>query len=81
VFRSIGVYLGHTAALYHGFYGMKNILLMGRAVSGKGGDLILGEAGRVIAEDYPELSINITLPDEKMRRVGQAVTAASLPKL
>lgn len=81
VFASIGVYLGHTAALYHDFYGMKNILLMGRAVSGGGGDLILLEAKRVLAEEYPELKINITLPDEKMRRVGQAVTAASLPKL
>jgi len=81
VFASIGVYLGHTAALYHQFYGMKNILLMGRAVSGRGGDLILSEAKRVLTEDYPEYSINIALPDEKMRRVGQAVTAASLPKL
>lgn len=81
VFASIGVYLGHAAALYHDFYGMQNILLMGRAVSGKGGDLILGEAKRVLAEDYPELAVSITLPDEKMRRVGQAVTAASLPKL
>ncbi len=81
VFLSIGAYLGHTAALYNDFYGMKNILLMGRAVSGKGGDLILGEAKRVLAEEYPEISVNIMLPDEKMRRVGQAVTAASLPKL
>jgi predicted NBD/HSP70 family sugar kinase len=81
VYESMGVYLGHTAALYHDFYGMKNILLMGRTVSGKGGDLILSEAKRVLAGDYPDLKINVTLPDEKMRRVGQAVTAASLPKL
>ncbi len=81
VFRSLGVCFGHAAALYHNFYGMKNILLMGRAVSGKGGDIILGEAKKVLREDYPELSVNITLPDEKTRRVGQAVTAASLPKL
>ena len=81
VYESIGVYLGHTAALYHAFYKMKNILLMGRAVSGKGGDLIVGEAKRVMAAEYPDLDIFISLPDEKMRRVGQAVAAASLPKL
>jgi predicted NBD/HSP70 family sugar kinase len=81
VYRSIGVYLGHTAALYYEFYKMKNILLMGRAVSGQGGDIILSEARRVLSEDYPDLSINISLPDEKMRRVGQAVAAASLPRL
>ena len=81
VFRSLGVYFGHTAALYHDFYGMKNILLMGRAVSGEGGDVILDEAKKVLREDYPELDVFITLPDEKTRRVGQAVIAASLPKL
>lgn len=81
VYASLGVYFGHAAALYHDFYGMKNILLMGRAVSGKGGDVILDEAKKVLREDYPELGINIALPDEKTRRVGQAVTAASLLKL
>lgn len=81
VFRSLGVYFGHAAALYHDFYGMKNILLMGRAVSGKGGDIVLDEAGKVLRKDYPELDVRISLPDEKTRRVGQAVTAASLPKL
>lgn len=81
VFRSLGVYFGHAAALYYDFYGMKNILLMGRAVSGKGGDIILDEAKKVLREDYPELAVDIALPDEKTRRVGQAVTAASLPKI
>lgn len=81
VFVSVGTYLGHTAALYHGFYGMKNILLMGRAVSGRGGDLMLGEARRVLLDEYPDIAVGIELPDEKMRRVGQAVTAASLPRL
>ena len=35
------------------------------------------------ADEYPELAkkCNVTLPDEKMRRVGQSVAAASLPAL
>ena len=34
---------------------------------------------RTLAADYPELSLNLRLPDEETRRTGQAVTAASLP--
>ena len=35
------------------------------------------------AEEFPELTkrCTVTLPDEKMRRVGQSVAAASLPKI
>ena len=82
IFRSIGVYLGHSLALYHHFYGFKHVLLLGRVMSGKGGDLILEHAKRVLADEYPDIAgkINPTLPDEKARRVGQSVAAASLPE-
>jgi len=83
IFRSIGVYLGHALALYHHFYGFKHVLLLGRVMSGRGGDLILETAKAVLADEYPELAGQIfpTLPDEKSRRVGQSVAAASLPEL
>lgn len=83
VYRSIGVYLGHTLALYHSFYGLKYVLLLGRVMSGKGGDIILDTCKAVLAEEYPEVADKIvpTLPDEKARRVGQSVAAASLPEL
>jgi len=82
IYRSIGVYLGHALRLYYHFYGFKHILLLGRVMSGKGGDIILAEAKRVLAEEYPDVAgkINPTLPDEKSRRVGQSVAAASLPE-
>ena len=40
-------------------------------------------AQEVLADEYPEVAgkINPTLPDEKARRVGQSVAAASLPEL
>lgn len=81
VFRSIGAYLGHTIPLYDRFYDIEYILLMGRVTSGKGGAIILETAGRVLKEEYPDLSARITLslPDEKSRRVGQSIAAASLP--
>ena len=82
VFESIGVYFGYTTLLYSKFYDLDYIMLMGRVMSGKGGDTILRVTNEILAEEYPELAAKclVTLPDEKMRRVGQAVAAASLPK-
>jgi len=82
IYRSIGVYLGHTLALYHDAYGFKYVLLLGRVMSGKGGDLLLDTCKQVLADEYPEINAQITLalPDEKFRRVGQSAAAASLPE-
>lgn len=81
IFRSIGVYLAHTLVLYSMFYDIKTLLVLGRVASGVGGDLVISECNRVLSEEHPELAeqINVTLPDEMMRRVGQSVAAASLP--
>ncbi len=83
IYRSIGCYLAHTLVLYSAFYEIKTLLVLGRVASGDGGDLLISECNRVLAEEYPELAsqITVTLPDEKMRRVGQSVAAASLPEL
>lgn len=83
IYESIGVYLAHTLALYHHFYGYRHVLLLGRVMSGKGGDLLLETCRKALAIEYPEVDkqINIALPDEKFRRVGQSVAAASLPEL
>lgn len=83
IFRSIGVYLAHTLVLYSQFYDIETLLVLGRVASGIGGDLIISECNRVLDEEYPELAqkINVTLPDEMMRRVGQSVAAASLPAI
>ena len=83
IFRSIGTYLAHSFALYHDFYGFKHVLLLGRVMSGKGGDLLLETYNQVMADEYPELAekIHVALPDEKFRRVGQSAIAASLPEM
>jgi hypothetical protein len=78
IFRSIGCYLGHTLPYYWEFYGFRHVLLLGRVMSGEGGNLIVETAKRVLAEEYPEYAFNIHVPDEKSRRVGQSVAAASL---
>ena len=83
IYESIGVYLGHTLAYYFDLYGCRHVLLLGRVMSGKGGDLILDTARKVLADEYPELEGKIVpeLPDEKFRRVGQSMAAASLPEI
>ena len=81
IYETIGVYLGYTLAFYAMFYDINHVLLMGRVTSGEGGDLVLGKAQEVLKAEYPELKMQVNLPDEKSRRVGQSVAAASLPKI
>ena len=81
IYETIGVYLGYTLAFYAMFYDINHVLLMGRVTSGEGGDLVLSKAQEVLRAEYPELRMQVNLPDEKSRRVGQSVAAASLPKI
>ncbi|MDD3334028.1 MAG: ROK family protein [Eubacteriales bacterium] len=81
IYETIGVYLGYTLAFYAMFYNINHVLLMGRVTSGEGGDLVLGKAQEVLNTEYPDLKMLVNLPDEKSRRVGQSVAAASLPML
>jgi len=83
VYSSIGVYLGHSLAFYHDLYGFEQVLLLGRVMSGCGGDIIIETARKVISDEYASVAkrVELSLPDEKFRRVGQSVAAASLPKI
>lgn len=81
VYESIGVYLGHTMGLYAQFYDIKHVQMMGRVMSGKGGDIILATAARVMDEEYPDVAFRPEAPDEMTRRVGQSSAAASLPEV
>ena len=83
IFRSIGVYLGHTLCLYERLYDIRSLIVLGRVASGVGVELIVAECRRVLEEEYPELAqkLCVMLPDEKFRRVGQSMAAASLPEI
>ncbi|MCL2023103.1 MAG: ROK family protein [Oscillospiraceae bacterium] len=78
IFHDIGIYLGHTLPYYWEFYGFSHVLLLGRVMSGEGGNIILDTAKKVLGEEYPECAFALYVPDEKSRRVGQSVAAASL---
>lgn len=83
IFDTIGVYLGYTIPHYADFYDLENLLILGRVTSGQGGEIILKKAREVLTREFPEVANRVTIhvPDEKSRRVGQAVAAASLPEL
>lgn len=83
VYETIGVYLGYGLAHYADFYQFSHVLVLGRVMTGRGGDLILERAREVLRAEFPELSerTRFHAPDEKEKRHGQAVAAASLPRL
>jgi predicted NBD/HSP70 family sugar kinase len=83
VYETMGTYVGYGVAHYADFYELKHVLILGRVTTGKGGDVILSKAQEVLRLEFPELvdKISIALPDEKSRRVGQSIAAASLPAL
>ncbi len=83
IYETIGVYLGYTIPHYADFYDYSHLLILGRVTTGHGGDIVLTKAREVLESEFPETAAAVAMhvPDEKTRRVGQAVAAASLPKL
>jgi len=83
IFKTIGAYLAYTVVEYSYFYNIRHVMILGRVMSGKGGDTILQVCQDILAREFPKLAeqIQVMLPDENTRRVGQSVAAASLPKL
>jgi len=83
IYQTIGTYLGYAVAHLTDFYDLENILILGRVTSGPGGDVIVAGAKEVLKLEFPELvgKIAFHIPDEKQKRHGQAVAAASLPSL
>ncbi len=82
IYEDVGIYLGYAIAYYSEFYKIKNLLLLGRVTSGRGGSIIMETAQKVLKEEYPLYKdIKISLPDEEFKRVGQSIAAASLTKI
>lgn len=83
IYSTIGTYLGYSIAHYADFYEIKKMLLLGRVMSGQGGNVIIEEGSRVLSSEFPELAkhVEIRTPSEQEKRHGQAVAAASLPAI
>lgn len=81
VYEAIGIAFGYALAHFAAFYDYQCLLIMGRVTSGAGGDVIIERARAVLRDEFPSLRIDLVVPDEKDKRHGQAVAAASLPPL
>jgi predicted NBD/HSP70 family sugar kinase len=83
IYETIGVYFGYAIAHYAAFYEIRNLLVLGRVMTGEGGDRILAVARVVLKDEFPELAerIRFHIPGEQEKRHGQAIAAASLPAI
>lgn len=81
VYLQIGRFLAHAIPWYNEFYDYENMMILGRVTSGVGGTIILESAKTMLKDLYPETAekIDIFMPDEKARRLGQSVAAAQIP--
>lgn len=83
IYETVGICFGYALAHYADFYDIRHVLILGRVTSGEGGAIIVKQAKSVLGHEFPGLheKIQLHLPDEKDKRHGQAIAAASLPKL
>jgi predicted NBD/HSP70 family sugar kinase len=81
IYETIGTWFGYALAHYADFYDIDHVLVLGRVTSGRGGEIIVERAREILASEFPELTMELHVPDERMKRVGQSVAAASLPEL
>lgn len=83
IYETLGTYLGYAMAHYADFYRIEQVLILGRVTTGAGGSIIIANAEKVLEAEFPELrrQMRFHMPDEKEKRHGQAIAAASLPAI
>jgi predicted NBD/HSP70 family sugar kinase len=82
LYETIGVYLGYGLAQYCEFYPIDHVMILGRVSKGKGGDLVLNTAKKVLETEFPKFAhIEFHTADDHFKAVGQCIAAAALPSL
>merc|ERR1719446_702797 len=82
LYETVGVYLGYGLAQYCEFYKIDHVMILGRVSKGKGGDLMLSVAKRVLETEFPEYAgIQFHTADDHFKAVGQCIAAAALPEI
>ncbi len=90
VYETLGTYLGYALLDYRQIYDFDDVLVLGRVVSGPGGDVIQAAAKKVLASDDAidpagpgdgAATIRFHTVSERDKRHGQAAAAATLPAL
>ncbi|MGD0121721.1 MAG: ROK family protein [Candidatus Limnocylindrales bacterium] len=81
VYETIGTHLGYALLDYADFYDFEHVLLLGRVMTGHGGEVIQARAAKVLAAEGTERPVKFHEVSERDKRHGQAVAAASLPRI
>lgn len=82
IYETVGVYLGYALAQYKEFYEIDHIMILGRVSKGKGGDLMLATAKKVLETEFPDYAgIQFHTADDHFKAVGQCIAAAALPEV
>eukprot|EP00418_Pyrodinium_bahamense_P089726 CAMPEP_0179037122 /NCGR_PEP_ID=MMETSP0796-20121207/13966_1 /TAXON_ID=73915 /ORGANISM="Pyrodinium bahamense, Strain pbaha01" /LENGTH=490 /DNA_ID=CAMNT_0020733421 /DNA_START=104 /DNA_END=1576 /DNA_ORIENTATION=- len=82
IYETVGVYLGYALAQYKEFYTIDHVMILGRVPKGKGGDIMLDMAKKVLETEFPDLSpITFHTADDHFKAVGQCIAAAALPTI
>jgi predicted NBD/HSP70 family sugar kinase len=81
VYETIGAHLGYALLEYADFYDFEYVLLLGRVMTGPGGDIVAARAAEVLAVEDAGRRVHFQAVSERDKRHGQAVAAASLPRL
>lgn len=81
VYDTLGVCFGYAVAHYSEFYEFRHVLVFGGVTAGPAGARILESARAVLRAEFPELAdlSRLHLPEEGLKRHGQAIAAATLP--
>jgi predicted NBD/HSP70 family sugar kinase len=80
LYETVGVYLGYGLAQYSEFYNIDHVMILGRVSKGKGGDLVLDVAKKVLMAEFPQYGhIVFHTADDHFKAVGQCIAAAALP--
>ena len=78
-YEDLGVYLADPIALYSKFLDIRSVLLLGRVMSGLGGERLLASTKNALKE--MAFDIDVFSADEDFKRLGQSYTAAALPRI
>jgi len=81
LYETVGVYLGYALAQYAEFYNIDHVMILGRVSKGKGGDIMLDMAKKVLKTEFPEINIEFHTADDHFKAVGQCIAAAALPTI
>merc|ERR1712032_547209 len=80
LYETVGVYLGYALAQYSEFYKIDHVMILGCVSKGKGGDLMLSTAKKVLETEFPDFPpITFHTADDHFKAVGQCIAAAALP--